>query len=43
MCWIQHRWRLPQGHYTRTDATLMASSTILTILILLIAALTQSI
>lgn len=43
MRWIQHRWRLPQGHYTRTDATLMASSTVLTILILLIAALTQSI
>ena len=39
--WIQHRWRLPEGHYTRQDATLMASSIAITIFGLLIAALTQ--
>ena len=26
MRWIQRHWRLPQGHYTRTDATVMVSS-----------------
>ena len=41
MRWIQHRWRLPEGHYTRQDATLMASSIAITIFGLLIAALTQ--
>ena len=41
MCWIQHRWHIPKGHYTRQDATVMASSLILTIIGLLTAALTQ--
>ena len=41
MCWIQHRWRIPEGHYTRQDATVMASSLALTILGLITAALTQ--
>ena len=41
MCWIQHRWHIPEGHYTRQDATVMASSLILTIIGLLTAALTQ--
>lgn len=39
MSWIQHRWRLPRGHYTRPDATLMASSIAVTIIGLLTAAL----
>ena len=42
MRWIQHRWRLPQGHYTRPDATIMASSVAITILGLLTAALIQT-
>ena len=41
MRWIQRRWHIPEGHYTRTDATVMASSIALTIISLLIAALTQ--
>ena len=41
MRWIQRRWHIPGGHYTRTDATVMASSIALTIISLLIAALTQ--
>lgn len=41
MCWIQHRWHIPEGHYTRQDATVMASSLILTIIGLLTAALIQ--
>ena len=39
MCWIQHRWRLPRGHYTRPDATFMALSVAVTIIGLLTAAL----
>lgn len=42
MRWIQHRWRLPQGHYTRPDATILASSVAITILGLLTAALIQT-
>ena len=42
MRWIQHRWRLPQGHYTRPDATIMASSVAITILGLLTAAIIQT-
>lgn len=42
MRWIQHRWRLPQGHYTRPDATILASSVAITILGLLTAALVQT-
>ena len=42
MRWIQHRWRLPQGHYTRPDATIMASSVAITVLGLLTAALIQT-
>ena len=42
MRWIQRRWRLPEGHYTRTEATIMASSIILTILVLLTISLTQA-
>ena len=41
MRWIQRRWRLPAGRYTRTDATVMASAFALTILALLITALLQ--
>lgn len=39
MRWIQHRWNLPKGHYTRSDATIMACSVIATVLALLIASL----
>lgn len=38
MRWIQRRWRLPEGYYTRTDATVMASSLAFTVVGLLIAA-----
>lgn len=41
MRWIQRRWRLPEGHYTRTDATLLASSFAVTIVALLTTALIQ--
>ena len=41
MRWIQRRWHLPEGHYTRTDATIMASSLAITILALLTTALIQ--
>lgn len=42
MCWIQRRWRLPEGHYTRSEATIMASSIVLTILVLLTVSLAQT-
>lgn len=42
MRWIQRRWRLPEGRYTRTDATVMTSSVALTILTLLTTALIQT-
>jgi len=42
MRWIQHRWRLPQGHYTRTDATVIVSSVVVTVVGLLTAALIQA-
>lgn len=42
MCWIQRRWRLPAGHYTRTDATVIASSVAITVFGLLVAALIQA-
>ena len=38
MRWIQRRWRLPVGHYTRTDAAMMASALGITIIGLVIAA-----
>lgn len=42
MRWIQRRWRLPQGHYTRGSALVMTASLAITIVALLIAALIQS-
>jgi undecaprenyl-diphosphatase len=41
MRWIERRWRIPQGHYTRPDAIVMAGSLCITVIVLLIAALTQ--
>ena len=41
MRWIERRWRIPQGHYTRPDAIVMAASFGTTVIGLLIAALTQ--
>ena len=41
MRWIERRWRIPQGHYTRPDAIVMAGSLGITVIGLLIAALTQ--
>ena len=38
MRWIQRRWRLPEGHYTRSDATIITGTVTLTILVLLTAA-----
>lgn len=42
MCWIQRHWRLPEGHYTRTDALVLASALVVTLLGLTTAALIQS-
>ena len=42
LCWVQRRWHLPKGRYTRTDATVLASSLALTIVALLTAALLQT-
>ena len=39
MRWIQRRWRLPEGHYTRFDAALMASAAAISVIGLLTAAL----
>ena len=41
MRWIQRRYRLSEGCYTRTDAAVIASAIGLTIIVLLIAALYQ--
>lgn len=41
MRWIERRWRIPQGHYARPDAIVMAASFGITVIGLLIAALTQ--
>ena len=41
MRWIQRRYRIPQGHYSRTDATLMTVSLIITLLTLLTITLIQ--
>lgn len=41
MRWIERRWRIPQGHYTRPDAIVIAGSLCTTVIGLLIAALTQ--
>ena len=43
MRWIQRRWHLPEGHYTRSDATVLAISIAITIFGLLLSALFQSI
>ncbi len=37
MRWIQHRWHLPEGHYTRRDAMVVACSLVVTIIALLTA------
>lgn len=42
MCWIQYRWRLPEGHYTRSDAVVMASALAATAVGLIVAALVQT-
>lgn len=42
MCWIQYRWRLPEGHYTRSDAVVMASALAVTAVGLIVAALVQT-
>ena len=42
MRWSQRRWRLPQGRYTRLDATVIASSLAVTLVVLLTAALVQA-
>ena len=42
MRWIQRRWHLPQGHYTRLDATLIASSVGVTVTALLFTAFLQA-
>ena len=42
MRWIQRRWRLPVGHYSRADAAVIASSLGVTVVGLLVAAFIQS-
>lgn len=42
MCWIQRRWHLPDGYYTRLDATVIASAFVVTVVALLVTALVQS-
>ena len=41
MRWIQRRWHLPEGYYTRTDATIMTSSLAITLVALITTALIQ--
>ena len=41
MRWIQHRWRLPQGHYTHADAMLILSALGITLVGITIAATIQ--
>ena len=43
MRWIQHRSRIPEGHYTRSDATMMITAVGVTVVGLIVAALVQSI
>ena len=42
MRWIQRRWHLPEGYYTRPDAVVMASAFGVTVIALVTAALTQT-
>lgn len=37
MRWVQRRWRLPQGHYTRADGLVMATALGITVVGLLLA------
>lgn len=39
MCWIQHRWNVPEGYYSRSDAIVMSSSLAITVVALLTASL----
>lgn len=41
MRWIERRWHLPRGHYTRPDAVLIASALGITVVGILVGALTQ--
>ncbi len=41
MRWIQHRYRLPSGYYTRTEATIISSSVVITVLSILIMSIVQ--
>ena len=42
MRWIQRRWHLPEGHYSRPDAVVMASAFGITVIAIVIAALAQT-
>ena len=42
MRWVQRRWHLPEGYYTRPDAVVMASAFVVTVIALVTAALTQT-
>ena len=41
MLWIERKWRIPKGYYTRTDAMTMASSFAVTVIALMAASLIQ--
>ena len=42
MRWIQRRWHLPEGHYSHPDAVVMASAFGITVIVLVTAALAQT-
>lgn len=42
MKWIERRWHVPVGHYSRSDATMMASSIAVTIIGLILVALVST-
>ena len=42
MRWIQRRWHIPEGYYTRSDATIVVSSFAVTLIAILTAALFQT-
>jgi undecaprenyl-diphosphatase len=41
MLWIERKWHIPKGYYTRTDAMTMASSFAVTVIALVTASLIQ--
>jgi len=42
MLWIEHRWHMPRGYYTRDHATVMVWAVCLTVMGIIVAAAIQS-